>query len=54
MKRLSKFSKKGLSIAEMILVVAIIVILASVLLFNVGKYLKYLELDSYKIEQTSK
>ena len=38
MKKIQK-SKKGFTLVEMVLVIAIIVILAAVLLFAVGKYL---------------
>ncbi|MCR5593264.1 MAG: prepilin-type N-terminal cleavage/methylation domain-containing protein [Saccharofermentans sp.] len=53
MKRLSKNSKKGLTLVEIMFVIAIIVILATVLIFGIGRYLKLLDLDSYKIEQAS-
>ena len=39
MKKIQK-SKKGFTLVEMVLVIAIIVILAAVLLFGVAKYLK--------------
>lgn len=38
MKKIQK-SKKGFTLVEMVLVIAIIVILAAVLLFSVSKYL---------------
>jgi len=38
MKKIQK-SKKGFTLVEMVLVIAIIVILAAILLFGVGKYL---------------
>ena len=40
MKKISK-SKKGFTLVEMVLVIAIIVILAAVMLLGVGKYVKY-------------
>ena len=39
MKKIQK-SKKGFTLVEMVLVIAIIVILAAVLIFGVAKYLK--------------
>lgn len=39
MRKLSK-SKKGFTLIEMVLVIAIIVILAAVLIMNVGTYLE--------------
>ena len=40
MKKISK-SKKGFTLVEMVLVIAIIVILAAVMLIGVGKYITY-------------
>jgi len=40
MKKISK-SKKGFTLVEMVLVIAIIVILAAVMLMGVGKYVTY-------------
>lgn len=40
MKRIMK-SRKGFTLVEMVLVIAIIVILASVMLMGVGRYVKY-------------
>ena len=50
MKKIQK-SKKGFTLVEMVLVIAIIVILAAVLLFTVSKYLNAANAAKQSIEE---
>lgn len=50
MKKIQK-SKKGFTLVEMVLVIAIIVILAAVLLFTVSKYLNAANAAKASIEE---
>lgn len=49
MKKINKSAKSGFTLVEMVLVVAIIVILASVLLIGLTSYLEYANKSSSEV-----
>ena len=53
MKKIQK-SKKGFTLVEMVLVIAIIVILAAVMLLGVGKYVTYSKTAASKMDSHNK
>lgn len=50
MRKLNKLNKTGFTLTEMLVVIAILVILASVLAINVGKYLAQSTATSDKVD----
>ena len=53
MKKISK-SKKGFTLVEMVLVIAIIVILAAVMLMSIGQYLEKAKTAASKVDTHNK